>query len=183
MYPNQLTANMKKIILAIALLCGTFAANAQVFPIAKVNNHHYEIGFQGGAIGLGKEFVLGGFGFNVTVWGVYFDMLIHGAEHAGSTKLGPWNDKQGIALHLGYQIPITEWLRIIPLVGYGEINEGITDGSQYTIDKNGIHNRYRATWRHGGFDAGGALCFNFKFVSVYLTGSIWSVSGGVGFAF
>ena len=174
---------MKKFLLVLVLLFGALVSHAQIFPVADVNNHHYEVGFQGGAIGLGKELTLAGFGFNLTVWGVYFDLLINGAEHAGSTKVGTWNDNQGVAVHLGYQIPITQWLRVIPLVGYGEINTGITDGRDYTIDKNGVHNRYRATWRHGGFDAGGSLCFNIKYVSIYLTGTMWSVSGGVGFAF
>ena len=183
MYPNQLITNMKKIILVLALVLGTIAANAQIFPIAKVNNHHYEFGFQGGAIGIGKEFTRAGFGINATAWGVYIDFLLHGAEHSTTTQVGEWEDTQAVAIHLGYQIPITQHVRIIPLVGYGEINSGITNGYKYSVDKNGIHNSYKANWRHGGFDAGGSLCINFGFVSAYLTGTIWSVSGGIGFAF
>lgn len=174
---------MKKTILLIALLLGTLQAHAQLFPIADVNNNHYEIGFQGGVIGLGKELTLAGFGINATIWGAYIDFLLNGAQHASSKEVGEWRDNQGIAIHVGYQIPITRYVRIIPLVGYGEINEGITNGYKYSVDKNGIHNSYKADWRHGGFDAGGSVCVNIGFVSFYVTGTIWSVSGGVGIEF
>lgn len=165
-------------VLALSLLCIGSNSFAQENSQKTIG-----FGFQMGTIGLGKEFTLFGFGFNFTYKSIYVDFLVNGAEHGSSSQVGTWNDNQGIAVHLGYKVPINEKLSLIPMIGYGEINEGITNGYKYSADENGIHNSYSATWRHGGLDLGASAVLNMGKYDIYLTGTLWSVSAGIGVSF
>lgn len=175
---------MKKTLLLIIVLSSVvWSSQAQKATISEVNNRHYEIGVQLGSVGIGRDLTLFGFGINATIWGVYIDFLLNGAEHHSSKKVGHWNDNQGVVLHIGYQLPITKHFRIIPMIGYGEVNEGVTDGYNYNIDENGVHNSYKATWRDKGVDVGASAVFHFGMLNIYATGSLWSVYGGLGIEF
>lgn len=173
---------MKKLLVLAFLFVIVFSAKGQS-RIAEVNNNKYAIGFNLGAIGIGKSQTLFGFGFSGTIWGVYIDFLLHPNEHGTSTKVDKWNDEQGIATHIGYQIPISKHFRIIPMIGYGEVNKGVTDGSDYSISGGSVHNNYHATSRDGGFDFGTALVLNFGMLNIYATGTLWSLSAGIGIEF
>ena len=185
---------MKKTILALAILLSSLAAHAQVFPFREVNFGRYSIGFQGGVMGVGKEFTLGAFGFNVMLHGLYLDFSYNAPEHITARAFNTWNDNEGFAFHIGYQIPITEFIRVIPLVGYGEINTGVTNGYEYTFNNNYNYsysynnndkaqgsNKYHKEWQHGGFDAGASIVLNLGPINFLVTGTIWGFYAGVAF--
>ena len=180
---------MKKTLLALAILLFSITANAQWFPFDDVNRNFYGGAIQGGALGLGKEVTRAAFGANVLAYGVYLDVLYCGPQHAHDPKKDVWDDSSGFSLHAGYQIPILEFLRVIPLVGYAEVNRGVTDGTDYSLDYNSsskqwlIRNKYTKNWKDGGFDAGGSVVINIGPVNIFLTGTMCSVYGGIGAEF
>ena len=90
---------------------------------------------------------------------------------------------------MGYQIPIVEFVRILPVIGYAQISTGITDGLDYSTSYDSksrswvVNNKYNKQWQSGGFDAGGGLVFNIGPVNVFVIGTMSSVYGGVGVEF
>ena len=180
---------MKKIVLALAILLSGITAKAQIFPFAEVDFGHFGIAFQAGAIGIGKEVTRAAFGANLLAYGVYLDFLYAGPQHKSDPKVDIWNDSSGYSVHLGYQIPITEYLRIIPFAGYAEVNRGVTDGTDYSYEYSttnkrwNVNNKYTKDWRAGGFDAGGSLVINIGPANIFLTGTMSSAYGGIGVEF
>lgn len=177
-------------ILLLCLLLGTMAsvrAGAQSFFSRAWEENQYTgaVGVQGGVIGIGKPIQLGGFGINFTFWGFYLDFLVNGAEHSSSQTSDSYEDNQGAAIHVGYQLPINDWFRVIPLIGYCEVNQGITDGSSYSYNEQGSRqNSYSATARSGSFNFGASAVFHpFDHINFYLTGTLYSVYAGIGYEF
>lgn len=68
--------------------------------------------------------------------------------------------------HFGYQVPVTNWLRIIPMVGYAYDATGTTDGRAWDSDNRGIHNNFNVEYKVKGFDYGAAVVFNIKHVNI-----------------
>lgn len=181
---------MKKIFLAMVILLGSVTANAQNwFPVADVNAHHFGFGIQGGSLGMGKEVTRAAFGANFLAYGIYLDCLYASPQHRSDPKMAVWDDNSGFSIHLGYQVPILEWLRIIPIIGYAEVSKGTTDGTDYNYEYSTsshrwiINNKYTKTWKDGGFDAGGSLVVNVGPVNIFVTGTMCSVYGGIGVEF
>ena len=133
------------------------------------SNRAFAFCFCGGALGLNSKITLGGGGVSMTICGVYLDFIGSPTKHGGSTEVKKWKDTRGVTFHAGYQVPIARWLRIIPEIGYYSVTEGTTDGSNYSVDKNGIHNKYTVKWKDSGLDYGGVLvlhlfhCFDINF--------------------
>ena len=180
---------MKKTLIVLTILFSSLSAKAQFFPFQEVNFGHMAVGIQGGAVGIGKEFTKAAFGANVLGYGVYVDFLINTPEHRYTRERNKWHDDMALSFHAGYQIPITEMFRIIPLVGYSEINTGTTDGydRSTTYDEKQhrwiVRNHYTKEWKHGGFDAGAALVVNLGRININVNGTLWGVYGGIGFEF
>lgn len=126
---------------------------------------------------------MGAGGINLSIWGIYADVFFSPAAHTDDTGVDTWEDDQGIATHIGYQIPIRRWLRLIPVVGYCKVSEGETDGSDYYINDSGVHNAFTANWSEGGVDFGGLMVLHFGIINIYLGGTTSSAYGGVGFEF
>ncbi|MBO7478497.1 MAG: hypothetical protein J6U04_11285 [Salinivirgaceae bacterium] len=148
------------------------------------SNRSFEMSLCGGALGINSKKTLGCFGFNMALYGFYFDCLAKPRFHESSTDVKKWDDSFGVAFHAGYQIPIVDWFRIIPEIGYFSVSEGTTDGSKYTVDKDGIHNKYTADWKDNGLDYGVVVvlqlfdCFNLDFSITRNT-----MYGGLGLAY
>ncbi|MBR6083078.1 MAG: hypothetical protein IKP62_09155 [Salinivirgaceae bacterium] len=146
------------------------------------SNRTFEVCFCGGALGLNSKKALGCGGVSMSLYGFYFDCLCKPLFHGSSTGVEKWDDSFGFTLHAGYQIPIVDWLRIIPEIGYFSVSEGTTDGSKYSVDKDGIHNKYTADWKDKGLDYGAVMvlhffdCFNIDFAVTRNT-----MYGGLGF--
>lgn len=117
-----------------------------------------------GILGAGMDsFDYGAIGFNATVFGVYVDFMGWPRKHANSVEVEQWKDHSVWATHIGYQIPFHYYkggsIRLVPMVGYASIKEGITDGSDWDVSQGGINNKFRVTEQKGGFDYGAALVF------------------------
>ena len=126
---------MKRLIISLVLLSVTVCAHAQLFDISS-NNNRYEIGLNLGQMAFNTEYARFGMGMNMLAWGVYLDLNRTIAQHKFDREVSDtqWNDDEFFNINLGYQIPILPWIRVMPLLGYAQTNEGITDASTITID-------------------------------------------------
>ena len=129
---------MKRIVLCIAvMLATTVGSNAQWLDFAN-NKDHYSIGFNIGQVGTGTNYKSLGFGASIEAWGVYIDYIGAGPEHQFDNHVGEytWEDSVSWALNIGYQIPVLPWLRVMPLLGYSQTNNGLTYGNTLNIETN-----------------------------------------------
>lgn len=120
--------------------------------------------FSIGILGAGLEHMnYGAMGINATFYGAYVDYMWWPRKHDNDVRIDQWKDHSVWATHVGYQIPFFQYtgssIRLIPMVGYTSIKEGITDGEDWGVGENGIVNKFHVTEEKGGFDYGAALVF------------------------
>ena len=130
------------------------------FPKLFRLNESFSIGIQ--AAGL-EHMDYGAMGLNATFYGVYLDYMWWPRRHDDDVRIDQWKDHSVWAAHIGYQIPFFQYagssIRLLPMVGYTSIKEGITDGNDWSVGENGIENKFHVTEEKGGFDYGAALVF------------------------
>lgn len=136
---------MKKTLIIVALLTIAFSANAQWFDFSN-NMKRFEIGFTVGQAGSTTEYAGIGVGANLVAFGVQVDFLHKGPEHQYDNHVESklYNDHVAWVLNGGYQIPVLNWLKVVPMAGYCQTNDGITDAS--TINISG--GEYSASFYH-----------------------------------
>lgn len=120
--------------------------------------------FSIGILGAGLEHMnYGAMGINATFYGAYVDYMWWPRRHDNDVRIDQWKDHSVWAAHVGYQIPFFQYagssIRLLPMVGYTSVKEGITDGNDWSIGENGIVNKFHVTEEKGGFDYGAALVF------------------------
>ena len=179
---------MKKLIIIVALLAMAFSASAQVFDFSS-NSGRVEAGFNIGQVGSTTNYAQIGIGVNVLFSGIYLDFMHAGPQHkydhtVSNTK---WDDNVAMCTNIGYQIPILNWLRVMPLVGYAQTNEGVTDGSSlhisYGDSSRTFYHSYEVTpgSRTHYFNFGGGIsiqpCKWFSINGVYTR---YGIYGGIG---
>lgn len=158
---------MKRFLLSIALLTAITSCIAQdtdkpvFFPKLFGLNKSCSVGLIGATM---DNFSYGAMGINATFYGFYADFMFWPTKHGNSLPLDKWEDHRQMAFHAGYQIPFHYYdggsIRLIPLLGYAKIEEGITDGSNYYLGDGGIVNSFTATNKKSGLDYGAALAFS-----------------------
>ena len=176
---------MKKGLLFITLLFSSYSfAQYQYYNQTKKTfeyaNKTIDLGLLGGVIGAQDGYSYGAMGFNMTIYGVYADMLFWPKAHEDDVRIEKWHDKSCIAGHVGYQIPITKAFRIIPVIGYAKVEEGETDGSNWRVGSNGIKNKFTAEKSVSGFDYGGVIVYSFGKCNLYASVTRRTIFGGIG---
>lgn len=179
---------MKRLVLTIAvLLTAAFAANAQWFDFSS-NSGRFEGGINIGAAGTTTPRSGFAMGANLMYAGFYLDFIHKSPEHhyANSVEDQKWNDSSAIEINAGYQIPVLSWLRIMPLVGYSQTNEGITDGTRAVWggdDGLDWYHPYEVTkgTREHRFNFGGGISVQpCRWFSINLIYTRYAIYGGVG---
>ena len=135
---------MKKVFTIIALALIAFSANARSFDFDD-NGRRFEVGFNFGQVGRSgfmpfkqsdnNPYARFGWGVNAVIGGVYVDFAWASPQHKFDSHITDelYHDNEAFCINAGYQIPITYWLRIMPVAGYSQTNDGITDGSSINI--------------------------------------------------
>lgn len=162
---------MKKLLICITLLALSLTGIAQTvssdkpvfFPKLFCLNKSCSVGIIGATM---DNFSYGALGINATFYGFYADFMMWPEKHGNSIEIDRWEDHRQMAYHVGYQIPFHQYqdgsIRLIPLIGYAKIEEGITDGSKWYVGNGGIVNSFTPTNEKSGMDYGAALAFNNK---------------------
>ena len=182
----------------IALSVGAYAQAASGAFISKeiklfdfpLNTKRLEAGFNAGQAAPFSEYAHFGMGVNLLIGGVYLDFIHADPQHKFDGHLSDtqWNDTEAFCINTGYQIPILSWLRIMPLVGYAQTNEGVTDGSSVTeiagddITTNWYHS-YKVTpgSRAHYFNYGGGISIQpCKWFSINVIATRHAIYGGIG---
>ena len=121
--------------------------------------------------------------------GFYLDFIKAEPQHKYYSHVTneKWNDDSAFGINAGYQIPVVSWLRIMPLVGYFQTNDGITDGTSIHMS---IGDE-TTTWYHDYdvtpgsrahyFNYGGGLSIQpCKWFSINLIATTHALYGGIG---
>lgn len=153
------------------------------------NASRLEGGVTAGLVGSFTDRTRFGMGGYVLYNGFYIDFLNAEPQHkfhAYETD-ERWNDNAAFSIHAGYQIPVVKWLRIMPIIGYTQTNEGITDGTTVNMGTGDE----TASWYHDYtvtpgsrlhyFNYGGGLSIQpCKWFSINLIASRYAIYGGIG---
>ena len=184
----------------IAFIALSLSANAQAGSGAvlgkeiklfdfTLNTNRLEAGFNFGQAASFSDYARFTFGANVMVGGVYLDFLSADPQHKYSPLSDTqWNDTRAFCINAGYQIPVLSWLRVMPLVGYAQTNDGITDASETIYDFSedtglSTYHPYKVTQgsRQHYFNYGGGLSIQpCKWFSINLIGTRHAIYGGIG---
>ena len=190
----------KAFLLLIAIIC-TISAHAQVSGGAalekevhlfdfSLNASRLEAGITVGQVGSFTDRARFGLGAYALYNGIYLDFIKADPQHKYNNRLSDtqYNDTAAFIIDAGYQIPVVKWLRLMPLVGYTQTNEGITDGASlnhsYDTDTG-------STWYHDYTVTPGSRLhyFNYgagisvqpcKWFSINLIASRYALYGGIG---
>lgn len=179
---------MKRFAILCAFVAFTTSLNAQVFDFAS-NKHRFEVGFNFGQSGSFTEYADFGFGVNLLAGGFYLDYIKAGPQHRYDNHVNDtkWHDTVALCVNSGYQIPILSWLRIMPLIGYAQTNEGITDASTININtgenSSSFYHDYDVTpgSRKHYLNYGGGLSIQpCKWFSINAVATRYGLYGGIG---
>lgn len=175
---------------AATLLSG-IALPAQEYHLFdfSLNASRLEAGILAGQVGSFTDRARFGLGANVLFNGFYLDFLKAEPQHKYNGRLSEeqYHDTSAFSIDAGYQVPVVKWLRIMPLVGYTQTNEGITDGQSlnYDYDEYGSRSWYHdytvtpGSRRHY-FNYGGGLSIQpCKWFSINLIASRYALYGGI----
>ena len=191
---------MKKLVLAIVLFAGAFSAQAQssagalfekdvkVFDFT-FNARRLEMGLTAGQSAAFSDYARFGMGAYILANGIYLDFLRAEPQHRydGRVSDTKWNDNQSFCINAGFQVPIFRWLRLMPLVGYAQTNDGLTDGSTIIesadAESTTWYHKYSVTpgSRNHYFNFGGGLSVQpCKWFSIHFVMSRHAIYGGIG---
>lgn len=156
----------------------------------KVNATRLEAGLTAGQVGSFTDRARFGLGAYVMYNGFYLDFINADPQHKYNGHLSEelYNDNCAFSIQAGYQIPVVKWLRIMPIAGYTQTNEGITDGKSlnYNYDEDGLSSWYHDYTVTPGsrlhyFNYGGGLSIQpCKWFSINLIASRYALYGGIG---
>ncbi len=171
---------MKKIILIFAFIITSITSFGQTFF---ERNKNMSFGVHFGAVDNlnGKHMGFQTLMVSMSAYGVYADIGGWPSSHGSDVRIDKWDDEKCLAFHVGYQFPFLTWLKITPLIGYYNHQIGTTDGSNWKVTNNGIHNHFTSDEESLGFDYGGSVQIDIKRFSIFgtFTKNMWY--GGIGF--
>lgn len=169
-----------KFILTVTFSMCTMLVNANgLFPFKEINSK-WNISLNGG---YNYSMKVGLYGFGLTIKGFHVTLGGTGSTHKNDEDVGIWNEKSSYILHAGYQIPITQSFRIIPVIGVAGAGSVETNGYDWDVSDTGvIHNKTTEDMSYK-FDYGAHLVYSYKHLVVNLAVSRYTVFGGVGIEF
>lgn len=188
---------MKKSIF-IFIVLAIFAigsAKAQYFDFR--NNERFSIGLNVGAVGyhLGAMNHVGphnttesyngfGMGANLSAGGVYVDFIYQTPDHLYTKEVGTdWNDHTALAINVGYQFPVTDFLFVMPMIGYSNETYGITEGNKFDVGDHQLIHDYEVTERFHHFNYGLGMVFRlFGEVEVGCVGTAHALYGTISYS-
>lgn len=182
---------MKRLFIScIVALTAFVSANAQFMDFSN-NNRRFGLGLNFGQVGTTTEYARFGMGANLEICGFYADFIWAEPQHKYDNHFGSdtkWNDNQAFAINGGYMFPILPWLRIMPLAGYAQTNEGVTDASTLNIstseNSSTLYHDYIVdpTTRKEYFNYGGGISIQpIKWVSIHGVYTKYAIYGGFKF--
>ena len=107
---------VKILFLVATMLVRTYGFEAQsqtrkstVFKWPKTNKN-ISLGVMYGNICASDKLNKHAWGFNMQIYGFYFDCLMKPRNHNNDVAIDKWNETEALSYHFGYQIPIVEYV-------------------------------------------------------------------------
>lgn len=174
---------MKKIISIIVILLSITSVSAQKSSIIEYNKTPWAA-FGYNCSGYSHKGVNGMCGM-MNILGVHVDYAFNAeGNNEGNSGIDRYYGYETYAWHLGYSIPVTEYFKVTPVIGMSKWGEGYYDGLDYTIDENGIHNQFNATYEYRRFDYGVVLSAEIKkTIVLYVNLERENIGVGIGVTF
>lgn len=191
---------MKRLITIIAFVALCVGARAQagggvefskeweLFSFS-LNANRLEAGLTIGQTGSFTDYARFGIGASVLYNGFYLDFCNADPQHKYTRSISDtkWNDNASFCINAGYQVPILSWLRIMPLLGYAQTNDGITDGTTMLVDydpdySGSLYHPYKVTpgSRSHYFNYGGGISVQpCKWFSINAIATRRAIYGGI----
>ena len=141
------------------------SAKAQMFDFRQ-NLSDATFGVNVGVVGyhfngqIDKTYAGLGAGISVSLLGVYMDFIYQRPEHRWDRLVteAEYDDHTALTINVGYKIPVTPWLRLIPMIGYSNETTGKTIGNSIGVDTDSgsIYHDYERenTYNHFNYGAG-----------------------------
>ncbi len=170
---------MKRTLFFLVMILSMITLSAQNDFPTRGANKKWNIGMMGGYMGYRGDYSSIALGFNFSYKGFYADLLGMSPLHEDDWGVSQWSDKTCFMAHTGYQIPITQKFRIIPIIGYASVSYGTTDGSNYHVSDSGIHNSFSVSSSASGFDYGGVAVLNINMININLAVTKFAIYAGV----
>lgn len=182
---------MKKFLLTLVFLC-TLCCNTYSQSLLYYNNT-VEVGVHFGYETRTSNY----WGYNINspvitasiaAYGIYIDFGGWGPSHRNDYRFDDWDDESILFGHIGYQIPLSRFIKITPMIGYYNHKIGWTDGYDWYYDYDGYKtNRFVTEYEWDSFDVGGQVqlsipcsdIVNFNVMGT-ITNNLWY--GGIGFS-
>lgn len=133
---------MKKVVFfAVLFSMITISTKAQWFDFSQ-NKYDATIGLNLGVVGyhfngqIDKTYAGLGGGVSLSLVGVYLDFIYQSPEHKWDRTVTQeeYPDQTALTINVGYKIPVSPWLNIIPLIGYSNETTGKTLGNSIGVD-------------------------------------------------
>ena len=175
---------MKRVLLIVALMVASICARAQWFDFSN-NVERLCIGFHGGKAGVGTYYSDLGFGFSASAYGIYLDFVRVSPAHQYDNHVTStlYNDSSVFSINMGYQFPVLSWLRVAPILGYSQTNNGITDATTVNIETgedSRIFHDYDVSHREHFFNFGVGLFIQpIRWIEIYGVASRRTIYGGI----
>ena len=179
---------MKRFLILVTLLAIGISARAQqVFDFSN-NSMRVEAGLNFGQAASFTDYARLALGANVLICGAYVDYLIAEPQHRYTRTIEDtqWDDTRAFCINAGYQFPILCWLRVMPLAGYCQTNNGVTDGSKLRVENDedsfNLYHPYKVKpeSRTHYFNYGGGISIQpCKWFSINLVATRYALYGGI----
>lgn len=123
-----------------------------------------------------------GISVGISVYGIYINLATNTeGSHQSNMGVDKYRGYNTEAYHIGYTLPITDWLSVTPIIGKSSWQSGYYDGSDYTVDEYGVHNKFYAEDSYSAFDYGAIINVTmFKYVNVFFNITHANIGGGIG---
>ena len=174
---------MRKYLYIIAFLLSTTLLSAQESLFLE-RNKVLEVGV--GYNGNGWTYDnINGTMLVLNIYGVHFDFGNNSeGNHENNIGVDKYSGYQMFTWHLGYSLPICDWLKITPVIGANKRASGYYDGGDYSFDSDGnVHNKFHPNSTLKGFDYGVVVTARFaKCLMAYVNIERHNIGVGIGFS-
>lgn len=160
---NRWSFKYQTLALCMLTLCSIDANAFSRGLFRETNIKEKAFGLTLGVLGWQDDQPTAAIGFSLQFFGVYFDLMGLPAAHSDDIGTEVWVDDTSFATHIGYQLPITKSVRIIPIIGTAFWGTATVDGAHWSIVDGHVHNETNYNPDGGdGLDYGGILVIHHK---------------------
>ncbi|MBO5821282.1 MAG: hypothetical protein J6R02_06775 [Alistipes sp.] len=120
---------------------------------------------------------------SLCIYGVYLDVASNSkGDHSRNLGIDQYEGYRTRSWHIGYALPVCDFIKIIPYIGASRWAEGYWDGSDWYVNEDGINNKFITTGtEYHLFDPGivvqGTIA---RYINIFLNVSRCNIGAGIG---